>query len=306
MGPRSWIGQLDRRRSYDRFDRPVFLLSAPRSGSTFLFEILRRLESAWTWTHEMDALWWSVFPYQRHAEPSDHVGADELTAERAATLRRESYRQAIWGREELPGRVDPLSKLGLRTIRYLDKTIAHAFHLEVLQRLFPDARYIFLVRDARPTIGSMMQGWNQTGRFEKPALQEALRATGSELIHWAYPAPPGWQDVATRPLVEVCAWSWTQHVQFIQNSLQHIPDDRKTLVFYEELQDNPDALAERLARFCDLEIGPMLQNYLRERPLSRTTVTPPDPDKWRRLYGDQIDQVLPTLAPILTSLGYAC
>ena len=57
---------------------PIFLLSAPRSGSTFLFDLLSRFDRLWAWHAEVDEIWWRHFPYERSAELSDHVGAEEM------------------------------------------------------------------------------------------------------------------------------------------------------------------------------------------------------------------------------------
>jgi hypothetical protein len=41
---------------------------------------------------------------------------------------------------------------GFKRIRYLDKTITNCFHLRFLNRAFPDAQYIMLLRDAGQTL----------------------------------------------------------------------------------------------------------------------------------------------------------
>ena len=59
------------------FSKPIFILSAPRSGSTHLFEILRRMGKLATLDKENDPMWHNFFPYKRHHFPTDYVsGAD--------------------------------------------------------------------------------------------------------------------------------------------------------------------------------------------------------------------------------------
>ena len=60
----------------------------------------------------------------------------------------------------------------------------------------------------------MIEGWPYLERFGKPQLTPYLRRHEARTIeHWTYPAPPGWQQVVGRPLAEICAWSWQQHVE---------------------------------------------------------------------------------------------
>lgn len=302
---RQIASRVDRLRPYNLLERPIFILSAPRSGSTFLFDILCRFEGVWAWHAETDAIWWSLFPYDRSDDLSDFVGAGECTPWMARRLRREFYRHALWARAERGQKVIPREHLGTVRIRYLDKTIANCFHLGFLERAFPDALYILLVRDGRATISSMMEGWHDPERFVKDGLQPYLRASGSDLPHWSYPAPPGWQNQIHRPLEEVCAWSWRQHIQSVVDHLEQVPDLRKLLLRYEHLAEDPIAVAERVGRFCNLEWGGEVVAFAEARPLSRTTVSAPDPDKWRRKHGRQIERIIPTICDLMQMLGYS-
>ena len=164
---------------------------------------------------EADPVWWHHFPYEGMADPSDHVAAAALAAADHRRFCRQLYREAVISHLRHRRSAAPVRHLlGLAPIRYLDKTIANCFHLEALERLFPDARYVFLVRDPRANIASMIEGWPYLERFGKPQLTPYLRRHEARTIeHWSYPAPPGWQQVVGRPLAEICAWSWQQHVE---------------------------------------------------------------------------------------------
>ncbi len=294
--------RIDRLRPYRVFDRPIFIISAPRSGSTFLYELLSCFDETWGWHAEVDHIWWKYFPYERLQEPSDYVGSDELTPQIARGLRRDFYRHALWARQE-QGRATSLTRrLGLGRVRYLDKTIANCFHLGVLHRLFPDALYIHLVRDGRAAISSMMEGWQDPERFTKPALQHLI-TPGSTVADWAYPAPPAWRAVLRRPLEEICAWSWQRHVESAEDALSALPEERKRLIRYEELVDDPANTARALAQFCDVKWSPQVSGFVADRPLSRTTVSAPDRDKWRR-HGKTLQSLLPSIAPVMERFGY--
>lgn len=299
------LTRLDRLRSYRIFDRPIFILSAPRSGSTFLYDLLSSFNKLWGWHAEVDAIWWQHFPYERKEEPSDYIGAEEYAPRVAALLRRDFYRYALYARQERGERCTLTHRLGLlRSIRYLDKTIANCFHMDFLTRLFPDARFILLLRDGRATISSMMEGWQDPDRFVKPQLTRYI-PRGSQISHWSFPAPPGWRTVLDRPLEEICAWSWMRHVEMAADALEAVTAERKCILRYEDLLDNPTAAARQLSAFCDLAWVPGIEQFLAERPLSRTTVSAPEKDKWRRKHGAILERLTPRIAPAMKRFGYA-
>lgn len=252
----------------------------------------------------MDALWWDYYPYQRMIEPSDLITGAEYTARVAHRIRRDLYRFARWGREERGNRSSLAEKLALRPIRYLDKTIANCFHLEYLDRLFPEARYIFLLRDPRATISSMLEGWHDPQKFVKPQLQRWIPASSS-IRHWAYPAPPGWMHVLDRSLEQVCAWSWRQHIEIADSALQRLSPQRTLMVKYEDLLNEPTPTAQKIAQFCEVRWHTGVGRYLAERPLSRTTISRPQVDKWREKHQSEIESLMPTIAPVMEKFGYA-
>ena len=288
-----------------RFERPIFILAPPRSGSAFLFECLCQFEEVTHLQAEADVIWWHHFPYERMAEPSDHVPAVALSAAGCRRLCRHFYREAVIDRLRRQRSPSPLRHLlGLAPIRYLDKTIANCFHLEALERLFPEARYVMLVRDPRATVASMIEGWLYLERFGKPQLTPYLRRHAARTVeHWTYPAPPGWQQVVDRPLAEICAWSWQQHVEAALAFCARRADD-VLRVRYEDLVQRPLHVVRDIASELGLSWSEDVACYLREAPLSRTTVTRPSPDKWQLNYAGEIARVLPQVRATAHRIGY--
>jgi len=287
-----------------RFDRPVFILAPPRSGSTLLFECLART-GAFHLPAEADLYWWRIWPYGRTAEPSDFVGEGDASERQLDRLFRTLYRQAVIARiKQRGGMIDPRHLIGTAKIRYLDKTIANCFHLEVLDRFFPDARFVFLVRDPRASIASMIEGWPYLERFGKAQLTPILQRLEPRTIeHWTYPAPPGWQEVVGRPLVEICAWSWRRHVEAV---LEHFERRPRPLirVTYEQLMHDLPGTVRKLASALDLPWPERAEAYARRAPPSRTTVSGPSRDKWQTRNAPAIEQVLPAIGATAQRIGY--
>ncbi|MFL5341522.1 MAG: sulfotransferase family protein [Gemmataceae bacterium] len=295
---------LDTLRPYRVFDKPVFILAAPRSGSTFLFDLLCRFPETWAGHAEMDDVWWRHFPFARLPEPCDYVAADQYTSAVGRGVRRDFYRGALWAREERGARCGLRERVGGARVRYLDKTIANCFHIGFLAKAFPDACFIVLLRGAQATISSMMEGWGEPKRFVNREAQPYINAADSTITQWCYAAPPGWRAMPSRPLVEVSAWSWRQHVETAENDLRQVPQEQRLVVKYEELMADLTGVARRVAEFCHLEWCSEVSAFIDNKPLSRTTVSAPQPDKWRRLHGREIERILPSIAPMMARLGY--
>jgi hypothetical protein len=189
-------------------------------------------------------------------------------------------------------------------IRYLDKTVANVFHLAFLERAFPGALYVHLLRDPCATISSMIEGWPHIQRFGKPQLTTALRAcAGASIAHWTYPAPPGWRAVVTRPLHEICAWSWRQHTEHALAFFSRHGPPTATIRYEDLLADTP-GMIKHLAKLLGLPVTPEALAYAQSQPLSRTVVSVPVPGKWREQNGEAITAVLPMISETAARIGY--
>ena len=259
-----------------RFRRPVFILSAPRSGSTLLFETLQRHPELWTLGDESHAEIENIpglSPRDRGFESNALVVADSTDAVRDAilgnfSLQLRDHRGERWLTRN-PSRSSPL--------RLLEKTPKNALRIPFLDALFPDALYLFIYRDAAPNLGSMLDAW-QSGRF----------VTYSDLpdwqgLPWSLLLPPLWRQLAGRPLAEVVAYQWRSANESIMKSLITLPRERWRVLDYQGLIDDPAGVFERATAFLDLAPVPSLRDSLTSGlPLSRYTLSTPAADKWRR------------------------
>jgi len=293
--------------SFNNFERPIFVISPPRSGSTFLFKCLAQFDELYHIDWEGDRFWWYNFPYERLNEPSDWVGPEEATPLKQRTLRRQLYKTAVGIRFKEQSRWFKFPyQFGLKNIRYLDKTIANCFHLEFIEKTFPGAQYIFLVRDPCANISSMIEGWPYLEKFGKPQLTPVLQSLDATTIrHWTYPAPPNWGDIVSKPLPEICAWSWQQHIEYPLSFFEQFGRSEDVIwIRYEELLKDVPGTIKQLAYKLDLEFSVKVRDYLLSPPLTHTTVSEPYPNKWVEKNYDAIISVLPLISDTAKKLGY--
>jgi len=122
--------------------------------------------------------------------------------------------------------------------RLLEKTPDHAVCLDTIQRISPEAQIVYLVRDPRDTVRSLLEA-------------------GDEV--WGDWAPTSVEDATTLWLRNVQPWFPRKR------------DPRITLVRYEDLRSDPAEL-ERVAAFLGLEpTGTWLQTAIDAPPQARSS-----------------------------------
>ncbi|MGD2180468.1 sulfotransferase family protein [Lusitaniella coriacea] len=279
---------------------PVFILSAPRSGSSYFYEILRRMQNIWSFEKENDPLWFQFFPYQRLEIPSDYIDESECTRKLIDSFKSQLLLKNIQTRRNTRKQDFLDHFLQRKPILYLEKTIANCFHLDALEKIFPNALYIYMVRDGRACISSMLEGWN-SGFFWKRPLPFPKNSTVS---HWTYPIPPGWQNVVRQTLPEICAWSWMEHNRYVLERLQgnEMFHSRCMAISYEYLLAEPQHILEKVADFSNLTITPECIQYIENKNTSWTTLSAPKADKWKEKNPEAIEQILPQITPMLEQL----
>lgn len=283
------------------FEQSIFVIAPPRSGSTFLFECLRRLQETTSLPREADHVWWTFFPYKRTHPPTDRISTDELSDELRSELRELHYLRAVNSEAACQSESRTLGqRLGLQPIRYLDKTIANCLRVEAVKSTFPDATFIFLVRDPRANISSMIEGWSH---FPKPQLDSIIESTEDATVeYWTYPVPPGWTSVIDRSLPEICAWSWQQHVEHALSAFEEISPVH--WVRYERLRENPSEVIEELAEILNLTVNDCVREFLQENPRSRTTISEPEKEKWRQKNEKEVLSVIDKVRGTSCKMGY--
>ena len=249
------------------FDRPVFIVSPPRSGSTLLFETLAGAPGLYSPGDESHALIEGVagLAPAAHGWDSNRLLAGDATDAIAAALRERFFR-ALRDR-------DGRSPAGGAVVRMLEKTPKNSLRIPFLRAVFPDARFVFLLREPQQVLGSMIDGW-RSGNFEMyPQLP------GWDGPSWSFLLTPGWRQASGRPLAEIVARQWASATAALVEDLESLPGEAWTAIGHERFLQDPQAEVERLCAWAGLRWDRPLGGRL---PLSRYTLTAPDPQKWRR------------------------
>ena len=262
-----------------RLARPVFIISPPRSGSSLLFETLAKAPGLATIGGESHGVIEGIatlHPAQRGWE-SNRLTAAEAEKNIVAQLGAR-FAQAARDRD---------GRAPAGVFRLLEKTPKNALRVAFLAAAFPDARFIYLYRDPRETLASMLDAW-QSQRF----------VTYADLPEWSGPPwslllVPGWRSLAGRPLAEIVARQWATTVEQALDDLTALAPQRWCVARYDRLVAQPQEEIARLCAFLELDYDRTLEVPL---PPSRYTLSSPNPDKWKR-HADAIKSVLPYFEP---------
>jgi tetratricopeptide (TPR) repeat protein len=263
-------------------ESPIFIVAAPRSGSTLLFETLVRSERLCSVGGEAH---WLVENYRELRPGEPGVDTNRLTADQA----REGYRDGMIS-QILERLVDHTGNpVGPESDRiFLEKTPKNALRIPFFDRIFPEARFVFLWRDPRENISSIIEAW-QSDRFRTyPQLADF---GGS----WSLLLPPGYQQFSNRPLEEIAAFQWESANRIIMDDLEALDRKRSLMVRYGDLIADPADSVRRVMDFANEPISPALRDHLRlPLPHSRYTQTAPRAGKWR-MNEAEIERILPAV-----------
>ena len=248
------------------FDRPVFIISPPRAGSTLLFETLAHAPQLFTIGHESHAVieGLSELHPAAHGFDSNRLDAAACTPALMAELRRRFVGE-LRDRQQQPPAHWP--------VRMLEKTPKNALRVPFLAQAFPQARFVYLHRDPLQTLASMFEAW-RSGRFR----------TYPQLPHWdglpwSLLLVPGWRELSGQSLEAIVAAQWEITTRTLLDDLDALPPERVHVAHYAALTAEPANEVARLCAALDLGWDQPLDTAL---PLSRFTLSPPATDKWQK------------------------
>ena len=236
----------------------------------------------------------SLYRRIRRRGRGDAVGSSVSSALPQAGL--DTIRRAV----ELRNRVAPPRG----DICLVEKTPENCLRLPFFTALFPDARVIFLTRDGRSNISSLMEGWLEPHTFPGYDVPATLSIPGYSRPRWAFSLIPGWRDLTSSTLEEVCAWQWIRCNEAV---LQHRDAAAGSIPYltlrYEDLVADPRTALQSMAGFLDIDFAANFGQYADKLP-EINVVSTPDVEKWRRKHGAEIERILPLIEPTMERLGY--
>jgi multidrug efflux pump subunit AcrA (membrane-fusion protein) len=213
----------------DATDRPIFVVGAPRSGTSFMAASLGRLPGF------VDL---------------GEVGPLKVSIHELASLPEEEAARRL--RQTL----ERVRRLGLaRRLRAIEQTPETSFVLAAAARAYPQARAVHMVRDGRDVVCSLLdKGWLNE---ERPGADDVGVKYGRYARFWV--EPDRVEEFNRTSDARRAAWAWRRYVTAARAAAP-----ASTLeVRYEELAADPDEAARRIAGHIATDPEP-LASSLRE------------------------------------------
>ena len=284
------------------FARPVFILSAPRAGSTLLYELLEKAQGLASLDAEMQAVIDGIpsLNIENLAYVSQSLNETHADQPTAIMLRCCLMAQLMAPEGRL---LDQTKSIPEQPIRLLEKTPENSLRMAFLQAIFPDALFIYLQRDLRQNVSSIIQAW------QHPGFVAIADLPGWSRGNWSFLLPDRWQTCEQKSLCYIAAFQWSAANQAIIQGLETLPDKQWTSISYTDLVANPKDEVLRLCEFIGVEPGERLTATLsKPLALSSTTLTPPSPLKWKSNpdFEPELVKSLQPLAGRMRSLGVDC
>ena len=271
---------------------PVFVVGCSRSGTTITYDTLAAAPQFLSFGWEIPQFWDHLYGPLNNGWHSEAAGAEQARpGHRDAALRYFYQRLG-------PGWV-------------LDKTCINVMRIPYLHALFPQSKFVFIQRDGRDNISSMMDGWRMgrtDGRFELThffgPFPEPVAINGGEFKEWAFFLAPGWRQYNHASLEEACAFQWVSANRMAIDASRSIPSDQWIHLRYEDVFDRPVAMFREA--FERLGVPFTEELAARCAHLEPTSIVKGKPkrQKWKEHNPQAIERILPTIRPLMIELGY--
>jgi hypothetical protein len=258
-----------------RVRRPVFIIGAPRSGTTFLGNCLGRVPDI-----------------SYHFEPRLTKAAARCVYDGSWASRRGAVTFRLCYGTLLLAALDGGH-------RFAEKNPENSFLVPFLTAEFPGAQFVHIVRDGRDAaVSHGEQGWLAASAAGSGQRGRGGQLHGPQARWWVEPARRA--EFAAVPDIVRSAWCWRRFTEAALDGVAQLPASQAAEVRYEDMVSSPAGTADALARFLNLS------------PAGRTELgaglaraRPDSVGRWRSALGPaELADVQAEAGPLLTRLGY--
>ncbi|WP_051261027.1 sulfotransferase family protein [Desulfovibrio inopinatus] len=297
---------------------PIIFIGMPRSGTTILFEAFaQHRDLGWlsNYSQQFPNMPWLNFVRCLHDNPLFCLRAQKkqyqkvLPFNRFLAMPNEAYDFWDWhtgqdfsfhflsdktADEDIRSRVQNACATTVRVQgrKRLATKLTGPPRVHFLHSIFPDARFVHVVRNGFAVVHSLMRVpfWEEKGGFEGPFWKGGL----------AEDEVNEWRDNGADPAI-ITAMQWRHVLKEIRRESSALPVDHYTEVRYESFVENPHAELTRLYRQTGLDDCVDAHNLLdaKERLQNMNHKYLSD---WSE---DKIAQLGSVMEPLLSEYGYA-
>lgn len=256
--------------------RPIFVVGAPRSGTTFLGKCIQAIPNV-----------------SYHYEPPATKAAARYVYEGIWSNRKARffYRQVYsWlMRIHMDGE-----------LRFAEKTPTNCLIIRFLHEAFPDAQFVHIIRNGRDAaLSHSKKEWLGAALAGAGRRDMSGQLIGPYARFWIEPERR--REFETTTDIHRCIWTWRRFTESALSQAQCLPKGQYHELRYESLVSHPHQEADRLLEY--LEIGDS-----RSKDLFHEAVSRANPQSvgagGRELSSDALREIDDEAGILLRSLGY--
>lgn len=284
--------------------KPVFIIGSYRGGTSLVFRLLSESEELWSLYRESNHLWQKY--HRVPQETSDTVIiqknssgyfrnlADEKPTTRVDLERKffdhhyhySTYHNYFFGHlgrvKLLRDKLKPIfnllnvfnylsKKLFLKNYRFVDKTPPNIYRIDYLKAVYPDAKFIYLVRNREANIQSLIKAWTHPEKFQykyRKYLTENLpmNIKGYQGKVWKFFIPLAWQKYLESSIEEVCAYQYDDAHRVAKNSFSKMDKSQFLEISFENLLAEPDKIMQEICDFAEINYSKKMQDIVKKMP----------------------------------------
>ncbi|QSE96795.1 sulfotransferase family protein [Fulvivirga lutea] len=235
----------------------VFIIGAGRSGTNLLRDILCHFEGVVTWPcDEINYIW----KHGNKKTVTDELGVEHARPEVKKYLQNE---------------FEKFSSSNNASI-LVEKTCANSLRVPFINEIFPEGKYILLLRNGLDVTASALKRWKAP--LDIPYIYKKAKwipkidipyyafnyftnrlkkvfSKSKSLAFWGPKYKDMAADLSSRSLEEVCALQWSRCVEKSITDLENLGSDKYIKVYYENLVSEPISEVKRIIEFMELNIS---------------------------------------------------
>lgn len=276
---------------------PVIIIGAARSGTKFLRDLLAAPAGVKAVPYDVNYVW----RYGVVNCPDDRLDHHNISNRQASFIRKTIRKLAKAKPDDI----------------LIEKTVSNTLRVPYIDKVFPQARYVHLIRDGRDVTESAMRLWQAPPDWK--ALRTKLRSMPLSNIGYIFwfaknffaglgsgrkggkiwgPRFPGVDAIAEKhSLAEICALQWKHSVETATEDLRSIPDERVFNIRYEDLITDAAALSNLIGQLGLPGEEKIIAAWAEK-------LRPSAPALWEKLCQKDQDDMLNVLATTLAEKEY--
>jgi len=277
---------------------PIIVFSNTRSGSTIVQKVMALHPGIVQW-YEPRTLWLCADPGRRHDEFDPKDATDKV--------KRYIRNQFLKYQKHYGDRV------------VLEKTPANILKIPYVRAIFPEATYLFIVRNPFSFISSVELKWQRP--LSGKGILRRLKSTPVTQLHyyadrlireqlykrvlrrkylsiWGPRYKGIEQDLKKHDRLTVIARQWSVCSKKAEKDLTLFGNGRVLRLKYEEFVENPISDVERICAHCGFVMTTQMAKAAKEQVKSDRQ------DKWRRFDPIDLARILPEIEDEMQRHGY--